>query len=353
MRLLLDARKIEDYGIGVYIRHVFGGLLRHGFEDIQVLHLAGASRLNVEATKEIRIRAKNYNLWEQVEIPWKVRSLKNYLYFSPHYVFPVSLRQRLVVTVHDLIHFKFPWFFRPGVKVRIARFFLQQIRSRAELVFTVSETTARDLAEMFSIPIEIIKIIHNGVAQEFFTLPRFPSPLPFPYILYVGNWKPHKNLPTLLHAFSLLHGRYPELRLVLVGLTREPELRREIARWRLEESVLPLGFLPPDEVIRYLDGALFFVFPSLYEGFGLPPLEAMARGRAVISSPGGSLSEVLGEAALFFDPASAEDLAAKMEQLITDETLRQSYEEKGKERSRLFSWERSIAQHIHFLEQLD
>jgi glycosyltransferase involved in cell wall biosynthesis len=353
MRLLLDARKIEDYGIGVYIRHVFGGLLEQPFEDIRVIHLAGKERLEVPAEKEISAHSANYDPREQIEIPWKCRHLRGYYYFSPHYIFPLLLRQRLIVTVHDLIHFKFPAFFKPPVKVAMARFFLRQIKSRAALIFTVSRQTAADLAEMFSVPMDKIKIIYNGVADTFFQTPPFASPYPFPYILYVGNWKPHKNIITLLQAFRLISKLHPELRLVLIGISPQPVVQKEISRLNLEEKCLPLGFLPQPEVIRYLDGASLFVFPSLYEGFGLPPLEAMARGRAVISSPAGSLREVLADAALYFDPSSAEDLAAKIDLLLSDESKRHSYEEKGRQRSWLFRWPKAVAQHVHFLQALD
>ncbi len=354
MRLLLDARKIEDYGIGVYIRHVFGGLLEQPFfEDIRVIHLAGKERLAVPRQKEIRAHYANYDPREQLEIPWKCRHLKGYYYFSPHYIFPLFLRQRLIVTVHDLIHFKFPAFFKPQVKVEIARFFLRQIKSRAALVFTVSRQTAADLAEMFSIPMDKIRIIYNGVADTFFQTPPFASPYLFPYIIYVGNWKPHKNIITLLQAFRFISTLHPDLRLVLIGLAPRPAVQKEISRLNLNEKCLLLGYLPQPEVIRYLDGACLFVFPSLYEGFGLPPLEAMARGRAVISSPAGSLREVLADAALYFDPTSAEDLAAKIDLLLSDESKRHSYEKKGRQRSSLFRWPEAVARHVHFLQDLE
>lgn len=353
MRLLLDARKIEDYGIGVYIQEVFGRLLQASWEDLRVIHLCGKKRLPVSKEKELLVHSANYQVGEQVEIPWKTRHFRGYYYFSPHYVFPWLLRQSLVVTVHDLIHFKFPQFFGPPLKLKAARFFIQQIKSRAVLIIAVSQRTAADLSEMFSIPMEKIKVIYNGVGENFFKAAASSSPLPFPYILYVGNWKPHKNVPTLLAAFSLLAARYPELRLVLLGVPPAAVVQKEIARFRLEEKCLLLGYRPQEEVIRYLDAALFFVFPSLYEGFGLPPLEAMARGRAVISSPAGSLREVLADAALYFDPHSVEDLKTKMELFLENETLRHFYEKKGQARSLRFTWEKSFAQHLHFLRQLE
>lgn len=353
MRLLLDARKIEDYGIGVYIQQVFGHLLQQNFEDVRVIHLKGKEKLPVSGDKEILAKARNYDPREHLEIPWKCRHLKRYYYFSPHYVFPLFIQQKLIVTIHDLIHFLFPHFFGPKIKVEVARYFLQEIKRRAVIIFAVSQRTAEDLRVLFSIPIEKIKIIYNGISEEFFNYPALPSPFSFPYILYVGNWKPHKNLKTLLLAFSQLVKKYQDLKLVLIGVEKKAYVLKTIQELGLQEKCLLPGFLPQKEVIRYLDGALFFVFPSLYEGFGLPPLEAMARGRAVLSSPGGSLKEVLAEAAFYFDPSSPEDLRAKMELLLTDEGLRRFYEDKGRERSRLFRWEKAIDQYVHFLKTLD
>lgn len=353
MRLILDARKIEDYGIGVYIQQVFGRLIQENWDDFRVIHLFGRSKLPVSPEKEILVKAGNYDPREHLEIPWKCRRLKNYYYFSPHYVFPLFIRQKLIVTVHDVIHFLFPQFFGPKLKIEVARHFLREIRRRAVLIFAVSQRTAADLCDLFHIPPEKIKVIYNGLAEEFFSHPRYSSPFPFPYILYVGNWKPHKNLETLLLAFSHLAKKYQDVKLALVGMEDNPSTRKIIEAYSLEGKCLLLGFLPSREVIRYLDGALFFVFPSLYEGFGLPPLEAMARGRAVLSSSGGSLKEVLGEAAFYFDPTSVDDLVAKMERLLLDDQLRRFYEEKGKERSQLFRWDRALKNYLHFLQALD
>ncbi|MCX7973362.1 MAG: glycosyltransferase family 4 protein [Candidatus Aminicenantes bacterium] len=352
MRLILDARKIEDYGIGVYIQQVFSRLIEENFDDIRVIHLDGKKKLPIHPKKEILARAENYNPWEHIEIPWICRHFKNYYYFSPHYVFPLFIQQKLIVTVHDLIHFLFPQFFGPKLKIEGARFFLKQIRQRAVIIFAVSKQTAADLNNLFKIPLEKIKVIYNGLSEEFFNQPPRPSPLPFPYILYVGNWKPHKNLKTLLRAFAQLSRKYDNLKLVMVGVERSSSIMKEVKILGLENKCFMPGFLSSEDIIHYLDGALFFVFPSLYEGFGLPPLEAMARGRAVLSSPGGSLKEILGEAAIYFDPTSIEELVAKME-LLLDEQTRQVYEKKGRERSRLFRWDKALASYLHFLQNLD
>ncbi len=151
----------------------------------------------------------------------------------------------LFVTIHDLIHFIFPHFFGPKIKIELARCFLQEIKRRGVIIFAVSERTAQDLNSLFSIPIEKIKIIPNGISEEFFNFPMSPSPFFFPYILYVGNWKPHKNLKILLIAFSQLVKKYRDLKLVLIGVEKQPLPLQTIQQLGLQEKCLLPGFFNP------------------------------------------------------------------------------------------------------------
>jgi len=352
-KILLDARKIEDYGIGVYIRNLFQGILDSGRFECRVLHLKGTPYLKVSPEANIEISSRNYDWREQVEIPLKTGRYRDHLYFSPHYVFPFLVRSRLVVTVHDLIHFKFPRMFRPAWRVSLGKAAMRQVKNRARAVFTVSETTRRDLVEMFGFPKEKIRVVPNGVAEVFFRQEPEGPGLPFPYVLYAGNLKSHKNLPILLKAFSLLGPRYPELRLVLAGARPGEAFKKSLEAMGIADKVMIKGFLPQEELVRLIDGALFFVFPSLYEGFGLPPLEAMARAKPVLSSPYGSLKEVLGGNALYFRPESFEDLAEKMSFLLDNPAVRATYGEKGRRHSRNFRWVNAVRAYVEALEALE
>lgn len=353
MKIILDARKIEDFGIGIYLENLFQGIIDSGLFDCRILHLKGTKCLSASSKSFIEVYFKNYDFREHLEIPLKIARLRDFFYFSPHYVFPLFLKNRLFVTVHDLIHFKFAHLFRPSIRVEFGKFFMKQVKSRTEFVFTVSNSTKNDLMEIFNFSENRVKVIYNGISDHFFQKPRSSSCFRFPYILYAGNVKPHKNLTTLLKAFSLLKNRYSDLRLVLTGIDSDKALIQILKDLELEGRVVLKGYQPKEKLIRYMDGAEFFIFPSLYEGFGFPPLEAMARKKAVISSPGGSLKEILGECALFFNPESFEELAEKISTFLDNEELRKTYEEKGYLHSNSFRWERTIREYLTILKELE
>ncbi|MFQ6108873.1 MAG: glycosyltransferase family 4 protein [Candidatus Aminicenantales bacterium] len=353
MKIILDARKIQDYGIGVYVENLFQGIIDSKCHECRVLHLRGTQYPQAPEGSFVEVSFKNYDPREHLEVPIKIRRLKDFRYFSPHYVSPLFLKNRLIVTVHDLIHFRFPHLFRPAIRVTIGRFFMEQVRKKAEVIFTVSNTTRDDLVELFGVREDRIRVVYNGISDVFFREPRQAPPFSFPYILYVGNLKPHKNLPVLLRAFSSIKDRYSHLRLLLVGAEPGKAFMRMKRDLRLEERVECKPYSSHKELIRILDGAEFFVFPSLYEGFGFPPLEAMARRKAVISSSGGSLREVLGQAALFFDPNSDEELAEKISRFLDDEGLRKTYEEKGYIHSSSFRWQKTTHAYLDILEEIE
>jgi glycosyltransferase involved in cell wall biosynthesis len=349
VKILFDTRKIQDYGIGVYIRNLFQGIAERAGYKCCAIHLKGTDYLDFPQHSTIEVKSKNYDFREHLEIPWKTRGFKDYRYFSPHYVYPLLISQRLLVTVHDLIHFKFPHLFKPSLRVEVGKFFMRQVRKKAAIVFTVSQTTKNDMQDLFGFDESRIKVIYNGISDNFFQLESLSSLYDFPYILYTGNLKPHKNLPVLIQAFSLIKDRFPDFRLVLAGVLPDQDFRRSIARSGIADRVLTEGYLAQKNLIQLIDGAEFFVFPSLYEGFGFPPLEAMARKKAVISSPGGSLKEILGDNVLYFTPGSPEELAEKITCFIEDERIREEYETKGFARSQHFRWEKAIQEYASVL----
>jgi glycosyltransferase involved in cell wall biosynthesis len=349
MKILLDTRKILDYGIGVYIQNLFQGLADRDDFECRAIHLKSADPLELPRESIIEVSAKNYDLREHVEIPIKTRKFRDYYYFSPHYVYPLFISQKLLVTVHDLIHFKFSHLFKPAVRIEAGKFFMRQVRKKAAIVFAVSHNTKNDLQEMFSFEESRIKVIYNGIAKIFYRQEPLPSVFDFPYLLYTGNLKPHKNLPVLIEAFSLIKDRFPDFRLVLAGVLPDRPFMRALTHLGIADRVVTKGYLAQQDLIRFIDGAEFFVFPSLYEGFGFPPLEAMARKKAVISSPGGSLKEILGDNALYFSPDSAEELAEKITIFIENERIKKDYESRGFAHSSNFRWEKTLQEYISVL----
>lgn len=352
MKIILDARKSEDYGIGEYIKNLFSEIAISGHFETKVITHMDKDLIKIPQEKKIFSEAGNYSFREQFELTRLLKKHKDFFYFSPHYVFPYFLKNRLIVTVHDLIHFKFPEFFKPRVKVKIAKLFIKKIKRDASFIFTVSETTRNDMVEMFGFNENRIKVIYNGLSEDFFNMGKTVIRDNIPYILYTGNLKPHKNIPVLLKAFKKISRDNPEIELVLAGVTKDNILESDLEALNLKSRVKTTGYISREKLIEYIDNSLFFVFPSLYEGFGFPPLEAMARKKAVISSPKGSLSEILGNAALYFDPYSPDDLAEKITQFIKDSRLRKEYEENGFTHSKKFTLKRSVEKYISILKEI-
>ncbi len=352
VKLLLDIRKIDDYGIGTYIKNIFGGLISSGRFEYRAVALKDTKWDLLKPDKTIFVKSKNYAVGEHFEIPRKIKKEKDFIYFSPHYVFPYFIKNRLFVTVHDIIHFKFSRLF-PKYKVEIAKIFIKSLKKRAEIIFTVSNKTKSDLINYFNFKEEKIIVIYNGIDEIFFKSGRKDIKAEEPYILYIGNTTPHKNLSTLLKAFSIFSKRVNGIKLYLIGIRDMNKIKEFSKNLDIEDRLIIEPYIPFERMIPIIDNSLFFVFPSLYEGFGLPPLEVMARGKAVISSTGGSLPEILGDSALFFEPNSEEELSDKIYLLYNNPELRRDFEKRGKEHSLKFKWENFLGEYIKILDKFN
>jgi glycosyltransferase involved in cell wall biosynthesis len=234
---------------------------------------------------------------------------------------------------------------------------------RATRVLTVSESSKRDILRFVDIPADKIDVIYNSYDERFAVEPhpdqvvrvRERYQLHDEFVLYAGNVKPHKNLERLIEAFHLVHKRgLGHLKLVLIGdeISKYMALRRAVHRHQLHQYVRFLGYMPEETlaVMYRLAGA--FVFPSLYEGFGLPPLEAMASGTPVVTSNLSSLPEVTGDAALLVDPYDPHAIADGIYQVVTDRGLSCDLRRKGLARARQFSWEQSVRRVREIYEQV-
>jgi len=267
------------------------------------------------------------------------------LFHATEHLLPRFSSVRTVFTLHDLI-----FLFHPETHKPLNRWFLTLMMPRflraADAVIAVSECTKRDAIRFYSIPEEKITVIYEGVSPRF--RPANPEAvravrekygLPERFILYVGTIEPRKNLTTLLEAFHhLLATR--DLRLVFVGKKGwlyEGFFRR-LRELGLEDRVIFTGYVPDEDLPAIYSAADLFVFPSLYEGFGLPVLEAMACGTPVVCSNTSSLPEVAGDAAILVDPTDVRALAGAMERVLTDEHLRAEIYAKGLGRARQFTW---------------
>jgi glycosyltransferase involved in cell wall biosynthesis len=357
VRIGIDARKLHDFGIGTYIRNLVRQLARQDHETEFVLLCRPDDRAFLSALgdnfRPVAETAGNYSLSEQVRIPLALKREGVTLYHAPHYVLPPLVSCRSVVTIHDCIHLMFPQYLRNRAALQYARTSLAMASRRATRIMTVSESSKRDIIRFLGTPPEKIDVIYNAYDDRFGAEPRDEDvvrvreryQLQDEFVLYAGNVKPHKNLERLIDAFHLVRNRgLDHLKLVMIGddISHYAALRRAVHRHQLHKYVRFLGYMPEETLAVMYRLASVFVFPSLYEGFGLPPLEAMASGTPVVTSNVSSLPEVAGDAAVLVDPYDPAAIAEGIHEVLTDTALQTSLREKGLARASQFSWEASV-----------
>jgi glycosyltransferase involved in cell wall biosynthesis len=283
-----------------------------------------------------------YSLREQWE--WlRLRDCGFDLLWVPHMNIPLFWRGKLLVTVHDVVFLAMPVFYG-RMKRAYAKFFFRRIRNRADGIFFVSKFTQDEFARLVKAPKCIVAVIHNGVDETWFKpqpdiafLNEIAEP---PYIVAVGNVKPHKNLPRLIEAFGLIIDQIPH-RLVIIGkndgfLTCDSQAKGLAAKFG--ERVWFTGHITDDELRVLIAKATLLVQPSLYEGFGLPPLEAMAAGCPAAVSRAASLPEICGNAAVYFSPVDKMEIAEAIIKTITNKALAQKLIFDGRNQAKLYTW---------------
>ena len=369
MRIAIDARKLRDFGIGTYIRNLLIELSRLDHETDYVVLCRPEDVESGEVLgpnfRMVPESAPPYSVAEQIRIPLALARERAHLVHEPHYVLPPAIGCRSVVTIHDCIHLMFPQYLPNRLAYAYAKGSMWSATRKADRILTVSEASKRDILRFFNVPPDKVSVIYNAIDERFLgpadttrmDLVRQRYQLDHPFVLYVGNIKPHKNVDRLIDAFGRArHGGPEDLKLVIIGdeLSKYPVLRQAVHRHKLDKHVRFLGFQPHDTLAAFYRLARAFVFPSLYEGFGLPPLEAMACGTPVVTSNVSSLPEIAGGAALLVDPYDADAIAEGIHRAVTDETLRADLRVRGMARARTFSWSQSVAAiHRLYMEVLE
>jgi glycosyltransferase involved in cell wall biosynthesis len=342
-KIAIDYRMSQSSGIGVYLRNIVPRLAVQYRSEFQFSLLGGDEVPGVAS--HIGLKSRIYSLGELVEVPAHVPRSSDVLW-CPNYNAPLISPGKLVVTVHDVCHLALPQLFRSRLKQAYAKMMFANVRRRASRVICDSRFTASEVGRLAGIDLAKTTVIYPGIDGAWRVPSKSARPVASPYVLYVGNVKPHKNLGRLLQAFALLKERIPHS-LTIVG-RREgfitPDREVMLAAEKLGPRVVFTGEVS-DELLRsYYAHADLLVFPSLYEGFGFPPLEAMAMGIPVAASNAGSIPEVCGDAAAYFDPYSVDEMTTVIENALSDRALRTMLVERGMRQVDRYSWDTTVGQ---------
>jgi glycosyltransferase involved in cell wall biosynthesis len=367
MKVCIDARKILDFGIGTYIRNLLEQFaLMENNNEYYLIFEQNSNEAAVHNSKNFHIiedRSPKYSLSEHFSIP---RHLKKYdvdLYHSPHYVTPLVKTKPTVVTIHDLIHLLFPQYLPRPYRLALfyARFMVANSIRHADKIITDSEWSKKDIQKYFKVSENKIRVIYLGIDTRFHqvdsTSCRYQLQAKYKidrdYLLYVGSFRKHKNMVNLVKAFKIVDKKYcPYLVLVGDSLEKNEELRPLIDELGLTERIIIAEQIGVEELNNLYNGAELFVFPSLYEGFGLPPLEAMKCSTPVVASHASCIPEILGEAACYFDPHNVNDMAQKIENVLRDESYKHELIEKGKKRATEFSWSKTAEETLRIYREV-
>jgi glycosyltransferase involved in cell wall biosynthesis len=374
MRIVFDARHVRDFGIGTYIRNLLRALLEVDTDNEYVLIGYPESKGDLRALAKLSSRVKvtyyegRDDAWQDhIAFPWFLRQHPADVYHVPIAWAPFFMPKPYVVTVHDIGFLLFPE--KKDWRMQWRERLIGRGLRRANKVIAVSGATQRDVQQFFNIPPERLHRIYDAPDPALFPnrgedepgrpkrlehrqqlLERFQIDSPF--LLYAGSVRPQKNVPRLIEAFSVLraelakHPHYGRLKLLIMGdeISKNPAVRLAVLHTRLEDSVRFLGFVPDDTLRVFFEAAEAFVFPSLYEGFGLAPLEAMMAGTPVVASNVSALSEVLGDAAKLVNPENVFEISRAIHDVLVDSELRTSLIEKGIVQARKYSWTESARQ---------
>lgn len=350
--LLSGQAGYRSAGVHKYIYHLLGNLGQSD-DGFRYTALAGEGRLPANAAPVVtRSRWPTDNAlgriaWEQCLQPRTLRRIEADLAHGPVFVGPLLSPCPVVLTIHDLSFIRFPALFRPSNRLYLSVFARLSARKARRLI-AVSRHAASEARRLLGVPREQIDVVHNGVDRGFRPLPaqaveafRSHKHLPERYLLHVGTLEPRKNLIRLVEAFD--RACDDSMSLVLAGGKGwyYNEVFAKVEELQLGNRVAFAGYVPDGELPLLYNGAFSLVYPSLYEGFGLPILEALACGTPVLTSTSSSLPEVAGDAALVVDPRDVDDIARGIRQLMVDDTLREELRERGLARAQQFSWQRT------------
>jgi glycosyltransferase involved in cell wall biosynthesis len=381
VKIALDVRRARDFGVGTYIRNLLNALAHIGSEhDYALISRPDDKSQFAELPdnfKTIPYSRRDSSRLDHFTLPRLLHALRADLTHIPFHRVPLIMPKPYIVTVHDLGSLFFDD--ASGALHEARSFRLRRGLQRADRIIAVSGATQRDVINLVPDVAGRIRLIYNAPDPQFLER-RLPSDaraagpeaaarerarileryqIRYPFLLYAGSIRPQKNIPRLIEAFAVArsslegHEKYKDLRLIVIGdeISRYPDVRRAVIQSRVENCVRFLGFIPFETLRIFHELATAFVFPSLYEGFGLGPLEAMASGTPVIASAVSALPEVVGGAAMLVNPENVFDIARGITEVLTNEDLRASLVAKGRKQAASFSWARTATEVLELYEE--
>ena len=369
IRVCVDARMINNSGIGVYIRKYIECLLDEVSIDLTLMgrKVELISHLGLLSSwHHIETDIPIYSIQEQIRLPLLIPPCD--VFWSPHYNIPLlPIRAKFfLVTIPDVFHLAFYKTLSASQRI-YAKVVTNAAVRKSDRILTISDYSKKEIVRFTGIQENKIQVIYLGLDRKLFhpigaiavqQAVRMRYQIPRKYILFVGNVKPNKNLRALVNAFSLLLEKLPEHKLLIVGkkdgfINGDTKLFKRIAAEPLlHDRVAFTGYVDLNDLPVLYSIASVFAFPSLYEGFGFPPLEAMACGCPVVASDRASIPEISGEAAVYVNPDDPDILADALYQVITDDLLRKSLIEKGYAQIERYNWAESGRQFIREIHSL-
>lgn len=367
MKVAIDIRRMTEFGVGTYTRNIVRALGR--LDHANTYFLIGSP----QKVAEIGPLPENFHTVPLLERDTTVKGHFNLrtilkrqscdlLHVPQLFWLPPNPSCPYVMTVHDVLEHMYRARDHSSVRRSLHFQLTRRALKGAERIFAVSHFTQSEIEKLFGIPAGRIEVVYNAIDERFLIGHASEADrqllaerylVTHPFLLYTGRISPHKNVVRIIEAFSALktelekENKFPDLKLIIIGdeLSKHPDLRRTVIRSGVQNDVRFMGFVPIDVLRIFYDAAKIFVFPSLYEGFGLPPLEAMAHGTPVVASNSSSLPEVVGNAAVLVNPENVFEIMRALHRVLLDQPLREKLKQRGYEQAKKFSWDAS-AEHI-------
>ncbi len=348
MKIVLDARKYFDYGIGTYIQNLVPYICQRS-DLTMILAPEDLDRVKVSESVHIVVdSSKKYSLRELWSIAKTANALNADIFHAPHYTLPYGLKIPSITTIHDVLHIRGRQYYSK-VQSMYAKIIIEHACKISNAIIVDSIFTRNELCELCNVDENKVKVVYLGVSEVFedkvleSKVEEFKQKknIQYPAILYTGGLKPHKNVKILIQAFALLKQK-KELHLLFAGesILKNPFLMEIIRKEGVSEQIIELGQLSKKELAIAYRVATVVVLPSLYEGFGLSMLEAMASGTPAVGARSASIPEVMGDGGILFDPHSKEELSHVLNSVLCNNDLRAKLIKNGYANVKRFTWDK-------------